>query len=447
MKILSTYSVKIKEYNHIFKDTVVLYRKSVDFFINVCLENWNHILQVQGGLKSQKSFVETLTVKTKDHLIVKYDFSAFMYKFPCYLRRAAISEAIGKVSSYKSNLSNWELADKRIRGNKPTIDSCGYVYPAMYRGNMFIRTGIYEAQLKVFVHNTWDYITVQLKKSDVDYISHHCSTRKECVPTLQRRGKQWFLDFAFKEQQSLNDTYIFDQTAIAVDLGINSSATCSVMRSDGTVIGRRFLSLPKEYDSLKHKIGHIKYAQRHGSHKMPNLWTYAKGVNDDIAVKTAQFIIDTAVLYNADVIVFEHLDLQHKKRGSKKQKLHLWKTQYVQSMVTDKAHRLGIHISRICAWGTSRLAFDGSGKVLRGDESTKTDGNYSLCEFQTGKVYNCDLNASYNIGARYFIREILKSIPVTEVQRMEAKVPSCAKRSTCTLSTLISLNTELYTAA
>lgn len=447
MKILSTYSVKIKEYNHIFKDTVVLYRKSVDFFINVCLENWDDILQIEGGMKQKKSFVETLTVKTQDRLFVKYDFSAFMYKFPCYLRRAAISEAIGKVSSYKSNLANWELSDKRTRGNKPTIDICGYVYPAMYRDNMYVRTDTYTAKLKVFINHTWDYITVQLKKSDVDYISHHCSLRKECVPTLQRRGKQWFLDFAFEESQTVNSTDIFDQTAIAVDLGINNSATCSVMRSDGTVIGRHFLSLPKEYDSLNHKIGHVKYAQRHGSRKTPKLWTYAKGVNDDIAVKTARFIIDTAVLYNADVVVFEHLDLQHKKRGSKKQKLHLWKAQYVQSMVTNKAHRLGIRISRINAWGTSRLAFDGSGKVLRGDESTKTAGNYSLCEFQTGKVYNCDLNASYNIGARYFVREILKSIPVTEGQRMEAKVPSCVKRSTCTLSTLISLNTELCAAA
>lgn len=447
MKITSTYSVKIKEYNHIFKDTVTLYRKSVDFFINVCLENWDDILQIQGGNKQKQSFIETLAVKTKNHPVVKYDFSAFMYKFPCYLRRAAISEAIGKVSSYHSNLKNWELADKRTRGNKPTIDSCGYVYPAMYRDNMFIRTGTYEAKLKVFVHNTWDYITVQLKKSDVDYILHHCSLRKECVPTLQKRGKQWFLDFTFEETKILNKTNIFEQTIVAVDLGLNNSATCSVMRSDGTVIGRHFLSLPKEYDSLEHKIGHIKYAQRHGSRKMPKLWAYAKGVNDDIAVKTAQYIMDTAVLYNADVIVFEHLDLQGKKRGSKKQKLHLWKAQYVQSMVTDKAHRLGIRISRINAWGTSRLAFDGSGSVLRGDKSSKTDGNYSLCEFQTGKIYNCDLNASYNIGARYFIREILKSIPVTEWQRMEAKVPSCAKRSTCTLSTLISLNTELYAAA
>ncbi len=447
MKIISTYSVKIKEYNHIFKDTVLLYRRAVDFFINVCLENWDAICQIKGGVKFQQSYIESLTISTKAHPVVLYDFSSYMYKFPVYMRRSAIHEAIGKVSSYRSNLSGWDAADKRTRGNKPTITGCGYIYPAMYRDNTFVRTGTYTAKLKVFIRNTWDWLSVDLKKSDVDYILRHCSDRKECVPTLQRRGKQWSLDFAFEEKATLNDTDIFDQTAVAVDLGINSSATCSVMYSDGTVIGREFLSLPKEYDCLKHKIGHIKYAQRHGSRKMPKLWAYAKGINDDISIKTANFIINTVVKYNADVIVMEYLDLQHKKRGSKKQRLALWRAQYVQSMVTNKAHRLGIHISHINAWGTSRLAFDGSGKVLRGNESTKTDGNYSVCEFQTDKVYNCDLNASYNIGARYFVREILKSLPATDGQRMEAKVPSCVKRSTCTLSTLINLDTELYAAA
>ena len=40
MKIFTTYSVKIKHYNHIFKDTVSIYRKAVDFFIDVCLDKW-----------------------------------------------------------------------------------------------------------------------------------------------------------------------------------------------------------------------------------------------------------------------------------------------------------------------------------------------------------------------------------------------------------------------
>ncbi|MBQ6635934.1 MAG: transposase, partial [Lachnospiraceae bacterium] len=65
----------------------------------------------------------------------------------------------------------------------------------------------------------------------------------------------------------------------------------------------------------------------------------------------------------------------------------------------------------------------------------------------TGKVYNCDLNASYNIGARYFIRELIKPLPATAKQRLEAEVPSVSKRSTCTLSTLISLSAALAAAA
>ena len=132
--------------------------------------------------------------------------------------------------------------------------------------------------------------------------------------------------------------------------------------------------------------------------------------------------------------------MNSKVRGSKKQKLKLWRSQEVQSIVTNKAHRLGMRVSHICAWNTSRLAYDGSGFVLRG----KFGGfnTYELCKFQNGKTYNCDLSASYNIGARYFIREILKSLDENSRFLIEAKVPQCSKRSTCTFSTLVNLNAE-----
>ena len=77
----------------------------------------------------------------------------------------------------------------------------------------------------------------------------------------------------------------------------------------------------------------------------------------------------------------------------------------------------------------------------------KKNGSYSVCEFSNGKVYNCDLNASYNIAARYFAREILKSLTESEGQRVQAKVPECARRSTLTLSSLINLNSVLFAAA
>ncbi len=439
MYVYSTYSVKIKHYNNIFKSTVEIYRRAVDFFLKVCLDNWDNISALKGH--NRLSYIEQLTHKTKANPVVKYSFDKHFYKFPSYLRRGAVNDAIGKVSSYKSNLKNWETADKSMRGRKPSFPKVGNVYPCMYNQIMYEKTGIYEARIKVYIRNTWDWINISLRKTDIDYILKKCSCRKECPPVLRKRGKEWYLDFSFKEDTRLKDKDIYNQTILAVDLGINSAAAVSVMDSEGTVIGRHFLKLSKEYDSLNHSVNRIKKAQQNGNYHTPRLWNKAKGINNDIAVKTAIFIMETAVMYNADVIVFEYLDTEGKKRGSKKQKLHMWRSRYVQSMVRDKAHRAGMRISHICAKNTSKFAFDGSGIVSRGkDAGFKT---YSLCKFPSGKIYNCDLSASYNIGSRYFIREILKSLPVRERLVLEAKVPQAAKRSTCTLSVLISLNAEL----
>lgn len=437
MLMYSAYKVKIKHYNHIFKDTISVYRTAVDYLIQVCLENWDSIISYEKLLEKQR-FVETLIHQTKDNPVVTYDFDTQFYKFPSYLRRGAISEAIGKVSSYKSNLANWEA---NPQGKVPSVPKAGYIYPTMYRKGMYEQTGTYQAQIKVYVRNTWDWITVNLRKSDIDYINRYCQTRKQCAPTLQKRGKEWFLDFPFEEKVKLCNADVNQQTTLAVDLGINTAATISVMSSDGTILGRHFCRLSKEIDHLMHSINRIKKAQQHCNYKTPRLWARAKGINHDISVKTAQFIIDVAVLYNADIIVFEHLDRKGKLRGSKKQKLHMWRSQEVQAITTNKAHRLGMRISHVCAWGTSKFAYDDSGMVLRGKDADLA--TYSVCKFTNGKIYNCDLSASYNIGARYFIREILKSLDESLRLDIEAKVPRCSKRSTCTLSTLISLNAVL----
>ena len=436
MRIYTTYSVKIKHYNHIFKDTVAIYRRAVDYLIAVCIDKWDTVVAFKG--QSRLTYIESLVHATKDNPSPEYDFDLRFYKMPSYMRRGAINEAIGKVSSYKSNLANWI---ENPVGKEPSYPKAGYVFPSMYRTVMYNQTDDYAAQIKVYVRNTWDWITVDLRKTDMDYIYRYCKNRKQCAPTLQKRGKEWFLDFPFEESTTLKEVSIYDNTIVSVDLGINTAATISVMRSDGTILGRHFCKLPKETDSLMHSINRIKKAQQHGNYKTPRLWAKAKGINHGIASKTANYVMDIAVLYNADTIVFEHLDKNDKVRGSKKQKLKMWRSQEVQSIVTNKAHRLGMRISHICAWGTSKFAYDGSGIVLRGKDANLS--TYSMCQFPNGKIYNCDLSASYNIGARYFIRELLKSLPEKARLQLEAKVPQVCKRSTCTFSTLISLNAEL----
>ena len=51
-------------------------------------------------------------------------------------------------------MKDWEASDPRTRGRIPGYPCAGYVYPAMYRDNMFVRTGTYTASIKVFIRNT-----------------------------------------------------------------------------------------------------------------------------------------------------------------------------------------------------------------------------------------------------------------------------------------------------
>ena len=97
MKLISTYSTKIKEYSHIFKDTVKLYREAVEFYISLILCEWASF----DGLTSKAAvnLAEGLSVVTGGRPAVRYDFGISFYKFPCYLRRAAIADAFGRVSS------------------------------------------------------------------------------------------------------------------------------------------------------------------------------------------------------------------------------------------------------------------------------------------------------------------------------------------------------------
>ena len=72
MRIYTTYKVKIKHYNHIFKDTVKIYRDAVGYLINVCLENWDSISMYKG--QNRLTYIEALIHSTKENPVPKYDF-------------------------------------------------------------------------------------------------------------------------------------------------------------------------------------------------------------------------------------------------------------------------------------------------------------------------------------------------------------------------------------
>lgn len=440
MKTYSSYKVKIKHYNKIFSQTVEVYRNAVSFFIDICEKEWEFLESLKKFERC--SYIEKITLVTKVHPNPKYNFNERFYKVPVYLRRSAINTAIGCYSSYCSNLKNWE---ENQMGNKPRLQLDRNVMPTLYKDNMYIRTDDSKARIKIFHKNDWIWLDVELNNQDVKYIQKHCRFKKEYVPTLKKQGKCWYLIFPFSDDVKLQKVNIQDQLICAVDLGLNNNATCSIMQSNGTVVERKFINLAAEKDHLYKALNRVKKAQQNGARKCPTLWKHVNDLNTDISRKTVKEIIDFAVLYNVDVIVFEYLDTQGKKRGKGKQKLALWRKQEIQRLVEHKAHILGMRISRICAWNTSRLAFDGSGKVERGTyiQNGIEKYNYSICTFPNGKQYHCDLNATYNIGARYFIRELLKSDSVMRRLSSQTKDSDYGTGTTRTLSTLIRLNADL----
>jgi IS605 OrfB family transposase len=130
------------------------------------------------------------------------------------------------------------------------------------------------------------------------------------------------------------------------------------------------------------------------------LYRKARHINQNLAQQISRQIVNFALENGACVIVFEQLKNWKPKGGRKrstlKQKFHGWLHRRLVELVEQKFEEVGGTTEYVYPRGTSSWAYDGSGQVSR-DKS-----NYSNATFKTGKRYNCDLSASYNIAARYW---------------------------------------------
>lgn len=423
MDITSSYGVRITGMNKIFYATNHIFQNAVCFVTDCVNDMWNSVEHIKTD-KERQRFVET-KIHSCNGRKAKYPFDNKFPNMPSYMRRNVITTAIGNVSSYRSNLKNWAKAGSH--GRPPKLGRRSAKAPVFYRGNMYKeRVHSNEAELKVYDGKNWVWITVKLRRQDVRYIEKYWSSAVQSAPRLEVKNGKARLVFAFTKKATLPEVC---DTAVGCDLGINTDATLCAMKSDGTVFARKFINFADEKDRLYHLMGIASKLQRKSGFKaVKHIWEYISLLNKLLADHIAKAITEFAASVKADVIVFEHLDL--KGRRTKSQKLAMWRKNDIQKRTMHKAHRMGIRISRVCAWNTSKLAFDGSGKVVRDPD------NYSLCTFKSGKRYNCDLSASYNIAARYFLRELAKPLPETVRSYIEAKVPGCMVRTTGTLSVL-----------
>ena len=438
MYLTSSYSVEFKNNLGTVKNTVLLYRKAVEYLITPVKDHLEELEKISGS-NYQQRYIERLVHSTKNHKAV-YDFDEKFYKFPSYFRRSAITHAIGAVSSYMSNHKLWE--ENGCKGTEPRLGTDMNICPCFYNKNMFLWMDDGKAAVKVFADNDWVWREITLKKTDLKYLKRRINENPSCYissPVIERKPKgHYFLRFTITESVELSSAPLGERLICAVDLGVNTDAVCSVMNVHGTVLARKFISCAREKDSVHNALHRISVFQKlHGSHDTGRLWSVAKRRNENHAKLVAHQIVAYARENHCDVIVFEHLDTKGKKRGSRKQKLAMWRHRYIQKTAESLAHKYGMRISRVNAYNTSKLAYDGSGEVKRGKE-IKEGTPYNMCQFESGKMYNCDLNASYNIGARYFIRELHNESP-----GLMAKVPETGSGTRRVLADLWHINAKI----
>lgn len=433
MKVTQSYGVKFKGGYKAIKRTIVIFNEAVNYLITPIQENNDDIAKLESSLRKM-NYVEKLVHNTRNNKAI-YDFDDKFYKFPSYLRRSAITKAIGIVSSYMSQIEIWKA--NNCKGAMPKLDKGNHLMPCFYKDNMFNHQND-KTYIKVYRNNDWVWQEIRLNNSDLKYIENKAPLDLWSAPVLEKKYGHYELRFTREFQIELSNKEISKQKVCAVDLGVTNDATVSVLDVHGTVLSRKLINCGKEKDSVTNALNRVSSFQKeHGSHDIKRLWNIAKRRNLNHAHLVAHKIVDYALANNCDVIVFEHLDINGKKKGSKKQKLSMWKHQDIQNTTERLAHSFGIRIARVCAWNTSKLAYDGSGVVLRGKKVSE-DTPYDVCKFQNGKTYNCDLSASYNIGARYFIKELIKIYP-----NIMTEVSDIGSGTSRTLSTLWNINSVM----
>jgi len=446
MKITKTAKLKITSHTKIFDETIRIYNDALSFYIKVCEKEYEH-LKSFGHSKEKLNYIERMTHKTAENTNIKYDFDKDFYKFPSYFRRAAIMEALGICDSHFSRMENWKKKrevnlnkGKRFFEKAPKLNCNPRSFPTLYKENMWKPDKDGTAKIKIFKNNDWVWLEISYStKSFRSGQNYRFSNFKEFNPMLMKKGKKYFLHIPYTTDIKLNSTPLNKQKIIGVDLGLTNSAVVSCIDYNGTVLDRLFIDQSKEKDHLKTKLNKLAKAKRKSGiqDEKPNYWRRINGLQKFIIQDTVDQIIAFAQKNKADVIVFEYLGkmkLPKNSFGAKRlrAKLQYWAKLKIQNKVCEKAHSLGIRYSKVLARGTSMYAFDGSGAVKRSDRK-------DLCRFSNGKTYHSDLNASYNIASRYFIRSILKPFSETRRLSIEAKVPQLIDRTSHTLSSLIRL--------
>ena len=403
--------------------TLVHYRRVVRLYATIAQANWSALGPL--SKKERLTYFESLVHATKARPEVKYPvMRRVLGQMPSYLRRAAIHAALGVVSSYLSNHNNWldktpvyrpvvlkvpgkkrpkqaPLGDnERVLGGRPPRLGFSNVYPSLYGGAMIREgAGFKTVQIKLLgADGQWRFTAPLRLRGRLKRLPH----RLELSPSLVLKGERAHLVCPVSIRPPRFMKFKDVGRVCAVDVGINTALTAVVVSSTGTVIARKFLTCGRhdgQRDALHERIAHKQSQAGQASRGFcRTLHRRIAGLSLDAARQLSSELVAFALSHGAQAFVFEALKGWKPKGKSRAQRkrFHRFQHRALFNAVALRAEELGMRMVEVYAGGTSRWAYDGSGKVVRAAD------NAQLATFASGKQYNADLNAASNIAARGF---------------------------------------------
>ena len=393
--------VATQKSKELLQNTVSEFRCLVRCLVGVVNTHWSTIGLLDA--KSQIPAIEKLIHQTAKNPSPKYQyFNRRFHKFPSYYRRGAIQFAVGQVSSFNSRYRDWQSG---IRKRKTALPlrlnaDCG-TYPPLYKGQCIKFTEDNKsAAIKVFTGSDWVWTTVKITGHRQRHLNPN-NQRKSPYLIVNGRGCHLSVPFQIKTPVLQNT-----ESVLSIDLGINTTATVSIVNFDGTVSHREFIHPGRDIDRRDKRLKRMsKKASLTGKLQRGfarGLYRKAGNINREIGQKVSARLIKIAKQHGIKYIVFEHLKGWRprggKKRSTLRQRFHGWLHRQIVNLTEMKWSELGGRVVFVNPRGTSSNAYDGSGKVKRSSK------NYEQAIFSSGKKYNCDLSASYNIGAKFIYK-------------------------------------------
>lgn len=414
--------------------TIIAYRRAVRALCGVLMVHWPEVATA----KSKCQAVESLFHATAKRPHVRYPvLDRIIGKMPSYLRRAAIEHAFGCVSSFLSNWSNWldgEIGgQKREAGSRSPRLGLSNVFPPLYGGNMIlVGQRLETTQVKLLrADGIWAFSPPLQLKGRFKRLSP-LTHKLDLSPTLMQRGAKVWLACPVEVRPPkyiTNSAFVQGAHRVcSVDVGINTAAVAAIVDSTGTVIARKFLTCGRHNDRRDALAQTIAYRQSlsgsvgKGERHCAGLHRRIANLSLDAARVIASGVADFAAAHEAKILVIEDLKGWRPKGPSKAQRkrFHRFQHRALVKALAHKAQELGMRVLEIHARGTSRFAYDGSGKVMRSKE------NAHLATFATGKRYNADLNGALNIAARGLA--MILGVKPRNNQAETGKSPGAAER-------------------